>query len=140
MSESAAPGEPTDARSLFARGAEHWNATRFFEAHEDWETLWNDAVDPERLWLQGMIQLAAAFVHFERGFHASGFVRLVQSGREKIEGYAGETHGLDFARLQRDLAPWYAHAAEVAKGRGLRSDAPPLPVLRLGRIRTEDER
>jgi hypothetical protein len=140
MSESTPAEEPTDPRALFARGAEHWNATRFFEAHEDWETLWNDAVDPERLWLQGLIQLAAAFVHFERGFHASGFVRLMRSGREKVAGYAGETHGLDFAGLCRDLGPWTAHAEAVARGRGLRSDAPPLPVLRLDTIRAEDER
>jgi hypothetical protein len=119
-----------DAGALFRRAVEHWNATRFFEAHEDWEAVWNDAVDPQRLWLQGLIQLAAAFVHFERGFHASGFVRLVRSGREKIAGYAGDPLGLDVGALRRDLEPWFAHAEAVAGGRGLREGAPPLPVLR----------
>jgi hypothetical protein len=118
------------SRGLFDRAVEHWNAGRFFEAHEDWETLWNDAQGRERLWLQGLIQFAAAFVKFERG-GASGFSRLTEQAAEKARGYVGDPHGIDFAALWRDLEPWVAHGRRVAAGAGLREGSPPsLPRIR----------
>jgi hypothetical protein len=116
-------------KGLMDRGAAWFNGRRYFEAHEDWEAVWNEAVDPQRRWLQGMIQVAAAFVHFERGFHASGFVKLMRGAAEKTAGFAGDTEGLDFARFERDLAPWHEHARRVEAGAPLRDGAPPLPVL-----------
>ena len=81
----------------------------------------------ERRWLQGLIQWAAAFVHFERGFHASGFVKLVREGRQKCAPYAGDPWGLDFARLLRDMQPWFEHAERVDGGAPLVEGAPSAP-------------
>ncbi len=119
--------EPGEVAGRFDRGVAHWNAGRYWHAHEDWEDLWAEAEGPRRLWLQGLIQYAAAFVHFQRGYHARGFARLMEQAREKTEGYAGETHGLDWARLWRDLEPWFAHGRRVAAGADLRSGAPGAP-------------
>jgi hypothetical protein len=117
-------------QGLFDRAVAHWNARRFFEAHEDWETIWHEAEGRRREWIQGLIQLAAAFHHVSRGT-SSGFVKLVRSGSAKAEGYAGETHGLDFLDLWARLSPWRAHAERVAGGAPLDVDAPPdVPTLR----------
>ena len=86
------------ARGLFDRAVAHWNAGRYFESHEDWETLWHEAEGARRAWLQGLIQFAAAFHHFGRG-GASGFSKLVRSAAERAGGYAGDTAGIDFAAL-----------------------------------------
>jgi hypothetical protein len=118
---------PHEVRGRFDRAVAYWNAGRFWHAHEDWEDLWNEAEGAHRLWLQGLIQYAAAFVHFARGFHASGFARLVAQATEKVAGYAGETHHLDWPRLVRDLVPWIAHARAVAAGADLRAGAPGDP-------------
>jgi hypothetical protein len=118
--------EPTP-QDRFDRAVALFNDRAFFEAHEDWEALWHEAEGAERLWLQGLIQWAAAFVHFERGFHASGFVKLVREGRHKAEPYAGTTWGLDFPRLLRDLQPWFEHADRVDGGAPLVEGAPPAP-------------
>ena len=59
-----------EADRLFDRAVAHWNAHGFHAAHEDWETLWNDAEGGRRAWLQGLIQYAAALFHFDRGFYA----------------------------------------------------------------------
>ena len=111
----------------FDRAVRLFNDRAFFEAHEDWEALWHEAQDAERRWLQGLIQWAAAFVHYERGFHATGFVKLVREGRAKAEPYEGDTWGLDFARLLDDMAPWFAHADRVDAGAALVDGAPVAP-------------
>ena len=114
----------------FDRAVVHWNARRFWHAHEDWEDLWNEAYDDHKRWLQGLIQYAAAFFHFERGFHASGFERLLTQATEKTRGYAGPLYHLDWVRLQRDLEPWLAYGREVAAGAAFPQAPAPLPVLR----------
>jgi hypothetical protein len=123
---------PDAVRGLFDRAVAHWNARRYFEAHEDWETLWNDAEGPRREWLQGLIQFAAAFHHYGRG-GASGFGKLMRSASDKCRGYGGDTEGLDFARLWAELEPWIAHGAAVAAGTPL-SKAAPEPIPRLHRL------
>ena len=116
-------------RGLFDRAVAHWNAHRFFEAHEDWETLWNDAEGAHRQWLQGLIQFAAGFHHFERGT-SGGFSRLMKTACEKAAGYSGDTHGIDFCGLWAELRPWIAHGERVAGGLDMRHGAPAtLPTI-----------
>lgn len=124
---------PEAVSGLSDRAVAHWNAGRFFEAHEDWETLWREAEGARREWLQGLIQFAAAFVHVTRygaGGTASGFVKLVRSAARKAGEYAGDTSGIDFSRLWADLQPWIAHAERVASGGDLRTGAPAIPGIR----------
>jgi hypothetical protein len=46
----------------FAEGARLFDAGEYFEAHEAWERRWKVATDAtERRFLQGLIQVAAAF-------------------------------------------------------------------------------
>lgn len=109
----------------FDRAVAYFNASRYYEAHEDWEDLWNEAEGDHRLWLQGLIQYAAALVHFKRGFYPRGFSVLMRQATEKVEGYEGPTHNIRWGRLVEDLAPWIAHGARVADGADLVADAPP---------------
>jgi len=114
-------------QGLFDRAVFLFNARAFFEAHEDWETLWHEAEGEQRRWLQGLIQWAAAFVHHERGYHATGFVKLVREGRAKAASYAGDTFHLRFDRLLADMAPWFDHADRVDAGAPLVEGSPPAP-------------
>jgi uncharacterized protein len=120
---------PERVRGHFDRAVACWNAGAFFEAHEDWEALWQEAEGAHRTWLQGLIQWAAAFHHVERGT-SSGFVKLARSGAQKLAGYAGDTHGLDVAALAAALEPWRAHAERVASGAAMRGPRPELPTIR----------
>jgi hypothetical protein len=81
----------TDAE-LFERGRELFNRGQFFEAHEEWEKLWLHAHGPRRLFLQGLIQIAAGcHKAYERG-DRRGCAALVGAGLEKIcrEGLPAE--------------------------------------------------
>jgi predicted metal-dependent hydrolase len=54
-------GAPADDLKRFA---ECWNGERFFDAHETLEPRWIASRDPG---LRGLIQLAAAFHHLQKG-------------------------------------------------------------------------
>jgi len=73
----------TDAEE-FERGRDLFNRGLFFEAHEFWERLWLRAHGSRRLFLQGLIQIAAGcHKAYERG-DRRGCAALVSAGLEKI--------------------------------------------------------
>jgi len=51
----------------FRRGVEQFNCGEFWEAHESWEAEWLAATGERAQLLQGLIQLAAACYHVQRG-------------------------------------------------------------------------
>jgi uncharacterized protein len=97
----------------FHEGVRLFNDARFWDAHEVWESLWLQAPEPDRRFLQGLIQLAAAYHHLQRGTYRGG-VRLFASAAAKLsafpEGYRG---------LMRDEA---MHAGELHRERAARGE------------------
>ena len=78
---------------LFAKGLEEFRAGRFFEAHEKWELLWKASAGDDRVFLQGLIQLAAARVHIGRGNPAPA-ARLLALAKEKLYRFEGDQAGI----------------------------------------------
>jgi predicted metal-dependent hydrolase len=93
--------ELEERRPVLLAGIEQYNGGYFFEAHETWEDLWLPSPWPQRNFLQGVIQLAAAFVHLMRHEYP-GTVRLLDAGLEKIDGFAPDYLGIDVAALAAD--------------------------------------
>jgi Domain of unknown function (DUF309) len=81
------------ASLLFAKGLEEFRAGRFFEAHEEWELLWRDSAGDDRVFLQGLIQLAAARVHIGRGNPAAA-TRLLALAKEKLDRFEPDQAGI----------------------------------------------
>src|SRR5213593_2730625 len=73
-----------------ARGIEHFNAGRYFQAHEAWEEGWHPAPEPERDFWQGLTQVAVGLTHRLRG-NAHGAATLLRRGAKRL-GHYGETH------------------------------------------------
>ena len=63
----------------FAQGVELFNAAQWYEAHDVFEALWHETTDPERRWLQGVVQIAVAMVHLGRG-NTNGAAILLGEG------------------------------------------------------------
>jgi predicted metal-dependent hydrolase len=63
-------------RAAFNRGA-------FFEAHERWEEAWLQLAGDERLFVQGLIQIAAGLHHLQQG-RPRPAARLLEKGRAKV--------------------------------------------------------
>lgn len=89
---------PDDPERLLEIGIEHFNARRFFQAHETWETAWHPSPDGERDFWQGLTQLAVGFTHFQRG-NPKGAVTLLQRGARKISKYGEAYKGVPVAAL-----------------------------------------
>ena len=92
-----------DRRAAFAAGVEAYERGDFFEAHEILEPAWMGTDDSaERDLYQGLIKLAAAFVHGVRG-NPAGIAKNLTGARERLAAAAGtdaeRESGLDVGAL-----------------------------------------
>ncbi len=77
-------------RRAIQAGIEAYRRGDFFEAHEVLEPAWMGTADlAERDALQGLIKLAAAYVHAVRG-NAKGVVKNLAGAQERLERAAAE--------------------------------------------------
>jgi predicted metal-dependent hydrolase len=75
-------------------GIDHFNRREFWEAHEAWETIWLVAESDVEQFLQGLIQIAAAYHHVQRGTYR-GAARLFDAGLKRLEPYPAVFCGID---------------------------------------------
>ncbi len=78
------------------KGAMLFNHRLFFEVHEVLEAQWIHEVDPERRFLQGLIQIAVAFYHLGNR-NLRGAVSLLGDGLDKIRPHAPACLGLELS-------------------------------------------
>jgi len=116
-------------RPVLLAGIEQYNSGYFFEAHETWEKLWLRSPWPFREFLQGMIQLAAAFVHLKRHEYP-GVIRLLDEALAKLED-ASMTMGVDAKRLVAEARVARAELAALGPERFEEWDQRRIPQIRL---------
>lgn len=104
----------------FELGISHFNEGRFFEAHEEWERLWLAESEPHKTFLQGLIQLAAAFHHHTRG-NRRGAEALLAASVARLEQFPGNYHGLAIAELRSGAREWLIalRSGDSCRGRAL---------------------
>ena len=95
------PGE--HARDLWTEGVELFNAGRFFDCHEVWEEVWKRASGAEKLFYQGMIQIAVAVLHAERG-NPRGARSTWNKARAKLDPLPPEHMGIALGELRSATA------------------------------------
>jgi uncharacterized protein len=106
-------------------GLRCFHSGAFFEAHEHWESVWLMAEEPEKTFLQGLIQVAAAFHHFQRG-NCAGTISLLRSALRRLDGYAPAFAGIAVEPLCTTIRLWLETLETVSQ-----SPPPPLPLLQL---------
>ena len=79
-------------------GIRLFNQEYFFEAHEVLEEVWRQEHGEPRLFLQGLIQVCAAYHHFQNG-NLPGAITLLQRGADKMRRYPPQYLGIDAAGL-----------------------------------------
>jgi len=85
-----------------AEGLHDYNIGEFFAAHEAWESVWLTAPQPEKTFLQGLIQVTVAFHHLYRN-NSLGTQRLLHSALRKLETYPPNFCGIDVTLLCNDI-------------------------------------
>jgi hypothetical protein len=83
-----------DFEARFREGVAHFNSREFWEAHESWEELWLAAETDLEQFLQGLIQLAAAYHHVQRGTFR-GAVRLFEAALRRLSAFPLRFCGID---------------------------------------------
>lgn len=78
----------------------------FFEAHEHWEDVWNQLVDPEKSFLQGLIQVTVAMHHYQHA-NLAGALSLLERALRRFERRPESFGGIDVATLRADVRAWH---------------------------------
>ena len=87
-------------------------AGAYFDAHEELEDEWRDAPPEERDFLQGLVHVAVAWLHAERG-NRPGCERQLAKAHRRLGAYAPVHRGVDVAGA---LAQITAAEQRVAAG------------------------
>ena len=81
------------------RGAALFDEGRFWDAHEAWEEAWLEEEGDVRLFLQGLIQVAAGYHKATVQLQPNGCVKLLRSGLDKLEPLPTEFLGVSLGRF-----------------------------------------
>jgi uncharacterized protein len=105
--------ESAEKKKKFELGLKYFNSRNFFEAHEIWEEIWLVETEPEKTFLQGLIQFAAAYHHYQRG-NPDGAESLLASGIVKLSRFPEHHRGLSIGELTATAKQW---ARQLGEGR-----------------------
>jgi predicted metal-dependent hydrolase len=104
--------EPATSNEQLIAGIALFNDQKFWHAHEAWEERWLVAEGDEKLFLQGLIQLAAAYHHVQRGTFPGG-LRLFDAALEKLGRVPDGFSGVDRAEAVTRAAE---HRQRIGRG------------------------
>lgn len=110
---------PLDWNSeALAQGLRCYRDREFFLAHEHWESVWLGLNEPEKSFLQALIQTTAAFHHLQAG-NTRGAISLLRRAMRRFEACPAGFAGIDLVQLREEAGAWL-HALETG--------APQLPA------------
>ena len=110
-------------RGPLAQGLACYHSGQFFLAHEHWEAVWLTLPQPEKDFLQSLIQIAAAFHHLQRG-NPAGTRSLLTRSLRRLSAYPTHFGGI---RLDGVLAELHSVLHQLtADADPTRLSAPPI--------------
>jgi predicted metal-dependent hydrolase len=112
-------------RGELLEGLRCYHSGAFFECHEHWELVWLAAQEPEKTFLQGLIQVAASFHHFQRG-NCVGTISLLRAALRRLDKYPEVFAGIVVAPLRVAVRSWIEALETIPQ-----SPPPPFPQLQL---------
>ncbi len=75
-----------------------FNGGEYYACHDTLEALWMDAVDPDRSFYQGLLQVAVALYHLGNG-NGRGAAILLGEGIGRLRDFQPEYGGIDVAAI-----------------------------------------
>lgn len=88
-----------------AEGLRCYRKRKFFEAHEHWEAVWLRSAEPDKTFLQALIQTTAAFHHFQRK-NLTGAASLLRGALRRLEPRPAEFGGVAVEPLRQSIRAW----------------------------------
>ena len=118
---------------LYARqyleGIEHFNARRYFDAHEVWEEIWLHASGETKLFYQMLIQAAVGLHHHERG-NTRGASGMYQNVIDKLMRLPAVYMSIDLVEFERQFKGFFEKLIQGQSEIPASGDQPP-PVISL---------
>jgi predicted metal-dependent hydrolase len=112
-------------KGALADGLRCYRNQEFFLAHEHWESVWLKCQEPEKSFLQALIQMTAAFHHLQRN-NPGGTASLLGRALQRLEPYPALFESVEIASLRAEIRAWL-QVLEV----GDSSVHPAFPQVRL---------
>jgi predicted metal-dependent hydrolase len=107
-----------------ADGLRCYRNEEFFLAHEHWEGIWLQCEEPEKTFLQALIQVTAAFHHLQRN-NTIGSASLLRAALRRLDPFPGAYGGIAVELLRENIRAWL-----LALNGDVTSRPSSLPVIR----------
>lgn len=102
-------------RKALAEGVRLYNAGSYFEAHEVLEAVWLEEEGEDKAFLQGLIKLAAAFHHFQKGTY-KGMLDLLHGGMGPLAPLRPAFRGVELEAYLEEVEAWVPWAERLVRG------------------------
>jgi predicted metal-dependent hydrolase len=107
-----------------AEGLRCYRNEEFFLAHEHWEGVWLKSGEPEKTFLQALIQITAAFHHLQRK-NFVGAESLLRAALRRLDPFPAQFGGIAVEPLRKSLREWL-------QALNRQDPAPHLPFPQIG--------
>jgi hypothetical protein len=124
-------GFPADFPREYLAGIEHFNAGRFFDAHEIWEEIWLRSSDESKTFYQMLIQSAVALLHYERG-NLRGARGMHDAVLQKLGKLPRRFLALDLVAFEKRFRAFFAAAVDAQWESRPESDPEPIKLVGIG--------
>ncbi|MEE9237745.1 MAG: DUF309 domain-containing protein [Thermoplasmata archaeon] len=102
-------------REALEEGIGLYNSGHFFECHEVLEKVWLAQNGDDKVFLQGIIKIAAAFHHFRKETFR-GMLDLLVAGRDALDPFKPSYRGVELEEFLSVIDTWIPRARELANG------------------------
>jgi len=94
--------EQVEKNQLIKDGIFYFNNERFWESHEALEGAWKQSTGDERELIQGIILVAAAFVHYQKDENEI-CLSVLKRALKKLHDKSGEYHNVSIDSMKQNL-------------------------------------
>lgn len=88
-----------------------FNSQAFYDCHDILEALWVEALEPDKTFYQGLLQVAVGCYHLQN-LNLRGAATLLGEGVRRLHGYQPDYQGVDVGQLVEQsltLLEWVQH-------------------------------
>ena len=112
----------------FHQGIHEFNERHFFEAHDILEDFWHEYRETDRTFIQGLIQVAVGFYHFENGNY-KGSRSQFSKAVAKLQDYLPDHHGIEMQQFLDQIKQWLNLAEQLEQGATVAFDPRAIPSI-----------
>lgn len=100
----------------FWQGVDQFQQGEFYACHDTLEALWIEAQEPDKTFLQGILQIAVACYHLSNQ-NWRGAVILLGEGSRRLASYRPEYGGIDVEYLVNTSVAFLSHLQSLGPER-----------------------